>query len=162
MDTILCIVGILAMFIGLAGAILPLPGPPLSFLGLIFIHASSGIDVDNYTLWVLGLSTVFVTFLDYYAPIWGTKKFGGSKWGSYGSLIGLMIGLFFTPIGMFLGAFLGAFLGEYFHDNNQQKAFKAAVGSFIGLISGIVIKTILCFVILWYGISAIYQNITNN
>jgi uncharacterized protein YqgC (DUF456 family) len=97
--------------------------------------------------------------LDYYVPIWGTKKFGGSKWGAYGSAIGLIAGLFLGPCGIFIGAFAGAFVGEFLNDKNPNRALKAAFGSFIGLMAGMAVKVILCLVMLVYSGVEIFQNL---
>ena len=102
--------------------------------------------------------TLPITVMDYYIPIWGTKKFGGSKWGTIGSGIGLLVGMFLGPFGLFIGAFAGAFIGEYLSNKNHNIAFKAAVESFLGLMAGIVAKTILCIVMLVYSIKEIYQS----
>lgn len=158
MDTALLIIGFLLLLVGLAGAVLPLPGPPLSFVGLIVLNYSKYTNFSSDLLYILGLLTALITVLDYFIPIWGTKKFGGSKWGTIGSGLGLVIGIFLGPFGMFFGAFIGAFLGEYLHNKNQAIAFKAALGSFLGLIAGIVFKLALCLVMLFYASKEIYSN----
>ncbi len=155
MEIILYTFGSICLLTGLLGAVLPLPGPPLSFIGLLLLHCSEKIQFDSNTLLVLGTLTVAITILDYYIPIWGTKKFGGSKWGSYGSAIGLIVGMFLGPFGLFIGAFVGAFVGEFLHDKNQAKAFKAAIGSFLGLIAGIVLKTAFCIYMIYFAITEI-------
>ena len=40
MDIVLLIIGFLLLLVGLAGAVLPLPGPPLSFVGIIVLSYS--------------------------------------------------------------------------------------------------------------------------
>lgn len=159
MDILLLIVGILCLLTGLAGAVLPLPGPPLSFAGMIALHYSRFAEFSQNTLIVLGVLTVIVAVLDYYVPIWGTRKFGGSKWGMYGSAIGLIAGLFLGPLGIFIGPFAGAFIGEYLNNQNTRQSFKAALGSFIGLMAGMFIKVLLCLVMLVYSGVEIFRNI---
>jgi uncharacterized protein YqgC (DUF456 family) len=159
MDILLLITGIVCLLVGLAGAVLPLPGPPLSFAGMIALQYSRFADFGQNTLIVFGVLTVVITVLDYYVPIWGTKKFGGSKWGAYGSAIGLVAGLFLGPFGIFIGAFAGAFLGEFLNDKNPNRALKAAFGSFIGLMAGMAVKVILCLVMLVYSGVQIFQNL---
>lgn len=158
MDIVLLIIGFLLLLVGLAGAVLPLPGPPLSFVGMIVLSYSKYTNFSSNLLYILGLLTVLITVLDYFIPIWGTKKFGGSKWGTIGSGLGLVIGIFLGPFGMFFGAFIGAFIGEYLQNKNHTIAFKAALGSFLGLIAGIVFKLALCLVMLFYASKEIYTN----
>ena len=150
-DILLLIGSIICLLVGLAGAVLPLPGPPLSLIGLFMLHYSKFAQFDRSTLTFFVILTVALSIFDYYAPIWGTKKFGGTKYGSWGSTIGLLVGLFFTPIGMFLGAFLGAFIGEIIGKTEPKIAFKAAIGSFVGLITGIVGKVILCLAMIIFA-----------
>jgi len=153
MDIVLLILSIMCLLVGLAGAVLPLPGPPLSFVGLLILQFTKYVEFPQKLLVMLGVATVAVTIIDYYVPIWGTKKFGGSKYGTWGSTIGMVVGMFFGPLGIFIGAFAGALLGEFINGASSQVAFKAAIGSFVGFLAGIVIKVFLCGVMIYYAIS---------
>ncbi|MDI9872362.1 DUF456 domain-containing protein [Flectobacillus roseus] len=153
MDIILTILAIGLLLGGLAGAVLPIPGPPLSLAGMFCLHYTRFVEFNKSTLVVFTVLTVAMAIFDYYAPVWGTKKFGGSKYGAIGSTVGLLIGMFFIPaVGMLLGAFLGALIGELINGADFSKALKAAIGSFIGLITGMVGKIALCLaMLLWSG-----------
>jgi uncharacterized protein len=155
MDIFLLVVAFIMMLIGLIGAVLPLPGPPLSFLGIIVLHYSKFADFSDELLWSLGIATLLITLLDYYVPIWGTKKFGGTQAGTRGSTAGLIIGMFFGPFGIFIGAFAGALLGEFLF-GDKQNALKAAIGSFAGFAAGIAMKVTICFVIIFYAVKAVW------
>ena len=100
-DYILLILGIILMILGIIGCLVPvLPGPPLSFLGLILLHLLTVRSFLQVQLLItLGVIAVVVTILDYIVPVWGTKKFGGSKYGTRGATVGLIIGLFLGPLG---------------------------------------------------------------
>lgn len=79
-----------------------------------------------------------------------TKLTGGSRHAERGAMVGLILGIIFTPVGMILGSFLGAFLMElYYNDKGASQALKAAVGSFLGFITGTGIKTIVAVMIMW-------------
>jgi uncharacterized protein YqgC (DUF456 family) len=143
-DILLLIGAIICLLVGLAGAVLPLPGPPISLIGLFILNSTKYVDFNRKTLIIFTILTVALSVFDYYAPIWGTKKFGGTQYGTWGSTIGLLLGIFFTPIGMILGAFLGAFLGEIIGNANINQALMSAIGSMIGLLTGIIGKVILC------------------
>lgn len=149
MDFLLLTAGIICLFVGLAGAVLPLPGPPLSYAGVLLIHFSKFAEFSEHLLYGLGIITVIVALLDYYIPIWGTKRFGGTRAGVLGSTAGLLIGLFLGPWGFFIGVFLGAFLGELLF-GDKRNAFKAALGSFLGFAAGILIKVTLCLLMIYY------------
>lgn len=147
LDILLLIIGFLLIIIGIIGSILPaLPGPPISWLGILCVYLTSWIDVNYSVLVVTGVLTLIIVVLDYVIPAKGTKYFGGSKYGIWGTNIGLIAGFFFPPFGFILGPFLGALVGELIYNSKDQKrALKAAVGSFIGFLSSIFIKLVLCF-----------------
>ena len=97
--------------------------------------------------------SIFVWAIDYVIPAWGTKKFGGSKYGVWGTILGLITGLiFFGPLGIIIGPFVGAFIGEIIYDSkDSSRALKAAFGSFVGfmLSTGLKLITSLVFVYLY-------------
>jgi len=151
MDIALLIIGFILILVGIVGCILPVvPGPPLSYIGLLLLHFTSYVDITWFTLIATAIATIIVTVLDYIIPVWGTKKAGGTKWGMRGSGLGLIVGLFFSPIGIFVGPFVGALIGEllyYYYikkdaDDNEKfhKSIKAALGSFLGLMLGVGLK----------------------
>jgi len=155
MDIFLIISGSLLMILGIAGCLLPiLPGPPLSYLGLIAIHLTSKIDFSSKFLISWGIIVIVVSILDYVIPIWGTKFFGGSKYGVWGSMLGLLAGLFIPPVGIIIGPFIGAVAGEMLA-GNRQNALKAGFGSFIGFIAGTVVKMLVSLIMLYYFITAL-------
>ncbi len=159
MDILLLILGVVCLLVGLAGAVLPLPGPPLSFVGLLLIHFTRFAAFSESFLIALGLITLLVAVLDYYVPVWGTKKFGGTSAGTRGTTAGLIVGMFFGPFGIFIGAFLGALAGELVF-GNKNNAFRAALGSLIGFAAGIVMKVILCLAMIFYCGQQIIQHLT--
>jgi len=143
MDIFLLTIGFLFVMLGLIGSFLPvLPGPLTSWLGLLILYFTS-IVPRNYTFLGITLAiAILIWILDYIIPAIGTKRFGGSTYGVYGTTIGLLIGLFSPiPFGILLGAFLGAFIGEMLHDKkNTRRAFRASIGSLLGLITSATIK----------------------
>lgn len=142
MEWIWITLGIILTIAGLVGCILPLiPGPPLVYAALMI--AQYTLDKPFTTQFmVVWLILVFaVVLLDYYVPIWGTKKFGGSKSGVWGSTIGLIVGLFFfPPLGIVAGPFIGAVVGELVNGKDMQIALRSGIGSFLGFITGTIMK----------------------
>lgn len=156
-DWILLGIAILLIIVGILGCILPvIPGPPISFGGILILHYTRFGDFTFNQLVILGILAIGVTVLDYIVPIWGTKKLGGSKYGVWGAAIGLVIGLFFGPVGIILGPFLGALVGELIKENDSNRAFKAALGSFVGFLLGIGMKLAVSLVITWYFIAEFF------
>jgi uncharacterized protein len=164
MDTILLIVGFVFMFVGIFGSFLPvLPGPTISWVGLLLLYLTKSVE-NNY--WILGISfvlTLVISLLDYFIPAKGTKYFGGSKYGVWGTNIGMIVGFFIPlPFGFVLGAFLGAFVGELLFDKTEQKkAVKAATGSLLGLLVSSFMKFVFCVIYLGLYIVIVWQNRSN-
>lgn len=156
MDIVWIILGSILMLLGLAGCILPLlPGPPLCFGGLLLLQLLKVPPFSASFLITWALIAVVVTALDYVIPLYGTRKFGGSKYGIWGCTIGLIAGLWLGPLGIILGPFIGAFIGEFIAQQNSGHAFKAALGSFIGFLFGTLLKLIVCIVMIWYFVVAL-------
>lgn len=143
MDIFLLVLGFVFVILGIIGSFLPiLPGPLTSWVGLLFLFMTNIIPM-NYTFLGITLAiAILIWILDYFIPAIGTKRFGGTKYGVYGTTIGLLIGLLSPiPFGMLLGAFFGAFIGELLHDNKDtNRALKASFGAFIGFLASATIK----------------------
>lgn len=161
MDVILVILGLICCIVGILGSFLPvLPGLPISWVGLLLLYLTNFVPI-NY--WVLGITFIImlvVSILDYIIPAKGTKKFGGTKYGIWGTNIGLIIGLFFPPIGFIVGLFVGAFIGELIYNFDDKKgALKAATGAFLGFLVSSFLKVFVCVVFLGLYLFLIVKNI---
>ncbi len=169
MDYLLLILSIIIIVLGFIGCLLPiLPGPPLSFIGILILHFTRFADLTPGTLLFLGGLALIVQVLDYFVPAWGTKKFGGSKYGTWGSILGLIAGLFFIPaIGPFGiitilgGPFVGALIGEKIAGKDSNVAMKAAFGSFVGFLTGTLMKLITSSIITFYYVREIILHFKN-
>ncbi len=157
MDIVVSILAMVAGVIGIAGSILPgLPGTPVSWIGLLLLYIwgngtnAAGEELSVKTLIIWGVVVAIVSVIDYVVPMWFTKVTGGSKYAERGAMAGLIIGIFLTPVGMILGSFLGAFLSElYYNRQGVAQSLKAAIGSFLGFITGTGLKTIVAVLIMW-------------
>ncbi|MEP1140511.1 MAG: DUF456 domain-containing protein [Balneola sp.] len=135
-------IGTILIFAGLAGAFLPvIPGLPFSYAGLLVIHFSGVAQFSNFFLIAWGVVVVTILILENALPAYTTKKFGGTVYGVTGSTIGMILGmLFFPPLGFFLGTLVGAFVCEMIYKQDVNIALKSAWGSFIGFLTGTMIK----------------------
>jgi uncharacterized protein YqgC (DUF456 family) len=161
MDSVLLILGFICMIVGVLGSFLPvIPGISLSWLGLLLLYLTKVVPM-NY--WILGITltiTIVICVLDYIIPAKGTKKFGGSSYGVWGTNIGLIVGIF-TPIpfGFIIGPFAGAFIGELIYDSkDHNRALKAATGSFIGFLASSFIAFMVCIVYFGLFLTIVWQN----
>lgn len=153
MDILLIVLGAVCMLLGLLGCVLPaLPGPPVSYVGLLLLHCTDRIQFSLMEMLVLLLLVIVAQVLDYFIPILGSKYSGGTRWGSWGAFVGSVVGLFFLPAGLFLGPFLGAVAGELLGAADLVRALKSGIGALAGFLLGTVLKLSLCmyFVILWF------------
>ena len=164
MEIILIILAFILLLTGIAGAVLPiLPGPTLSFLGLVLIQWSGIIGPGVCTFhpaFLIGCAiiAVAVTAMDYFLPSIMSRRFGGSRSAAIGSFLGLLVGIFFfPPFGMIIGPFLGAFAGELIHNRSSgAKAFKVALGAFLAFIAGSGAKLIVSSLMLFFAVRAVF------
>ena len=152
-DYILLVFAVLLMLTGIIGCLVPvLPGPPLSFLGLVLLHFTRFAFFPSSLLITMAAIAIIVTILDYIVPVWGTKKFGGSKYGTRGAAVGLVIGLFLGPVGIIVGPFVGALVGELIFRDDLRYAFRAGFGSLLGFLTGIGLKLAASLIMTFYFI----------
>lgn len=160
MDIVLLIIACILLLAGLAGSVLPvLPGSPLSYAGLLVLQWSGYADFSVRFLVVWGVVTVAVTLLDYFLPVWMTRRFGGSRAATIGSGLGLVAGIFiFPPWGMILFPFLGALAGELINNSEDTgKAVRVAFGSFAAFVLGTGAKLVACVAMIVYAVVAIFS-----
>jgi uncharacterized protein len=151
MDIFWTVLGCVLMLGGVIGCFIPfLPGPPLGYLGFLALQLKTEAPFTTRFLLIWAGIVLVVTLLDYVVPAYGTKKFGGSKYGVWGCTLGLIFGFWFGPAGIIFGPFLGALIGELLSNQNSKQALKAAFGSFFGFLMGTLIKLITCLVMVWY------------
>lgn len=139
------LVALLLVGTGLIGLFLPvLPGAPLIFAGLVI--AAWAEDFRYAGLWtvvLLAILTLLTLAVDFWATIFGAKKFGASKRAVIGALIGLVIGIFLGFPGIIFGPFIGAVVGELSAQKDLKQATRAGIGATIGLVLGAAIKLAL-------------------
>jgi hypothetical protein len=151
MDTLWIVLGVALVILGILGSIFPLlPGPPLCYLGLLLqqFRAEKPFSVQFMLVWAVIIGVVIL--LDYLVPIYGTKKFGGSKYGIWGCTLGFIAAFWMGPLGIIFGPFIGAFIGEYIAQKDSTQAMRAAIGAFTGFLFGTLIKLVTSLVMGYY------------
>ena len=132
-----------------------LPGPPLSWLGLLCLYFFGGTNaagepMSTSFLFIWLAVTTLVSIIDYLVPAWFTKLTGGSKYAGWGAIAGLFIGMIIPPVGMILGALAGAFIAEYvFASKTAVDSVSSAFGALIGFLFGTGLKLIASGLMLW-------------
>jgi uncharacterized protein YqgC (DUF456 family) len=133
------IISIVLLILGIVGTILPvLPGLVLSIAGLLIYKFGTDADLSMIYIWAFVILTIASVVLNYIIPAKTTKKYGGTRWGSIGSVIGTIVGMFLPiPLGFLVGMFAGVFIGELLHDSKDTtKAWKSTKGALIGFLYG--------------------------
>ena len=143
MEITLTIVSILLAVAGFIGSFLPIvPGPALILVGAVINRAFQWetSPVSWFTIILLALGVILSAVVDFFASLMGAKKFGASKWGIWGALLGAIVGLFLGIPGLILGPIVGALGGELIAGKKLDAASKASFGTLVGTLAGMVGK----------------------
>lgn len=149
---LLILAGVLAIA-GLLGSVVPiLPGAPLNFIGIVILYFVKDEGVVSLTaLIIFGVLTLIAIVIDYVLPIAKAKAFGASKYGIWGSIIGMIVGLLaFSFIGMVVGTFLGAVIGELINRKKMGQAMTAGAATFLGTFLAMIVKLVISSVMTVY------------
>ena len=162
MDIFLLLVGFIFMLVGIIGSFIPiLPGPTMSWIGLLLIYLTKTVEDDWIFLGITLVVALIVFALDYIIPVMGTKKFGGSKSGMIGTTVGLLVAIFFPIFGIFgiiIWPFIGALVGELINKADSNTAIKAAFGSFLGFLTGTFLKFVIAIIYFGFFIATFWKN----
>jgi len=141
---------LLVMFAGFVGALVPgIPGTPLILVAAIGHRLYFGEHSVNWiALTVLVLLALLSIALDYFASVYGAKRFGATWRGAVGAIIGGIVGLFFNLPGIILGPFLGALLFELIGGYKFKDASRAGAGAVLGLFAGVLGKCVVSVVMI--------------
>ena len=159
LEGITIVIGSILMLLGLAGSILPiLPGPPLSFIGLFLLallkHFSP--PLTPTLVIILAIVTILVIVMDYMIPLLGAKRYGASKWGVRGSVLGMAIGIFWSPFAMLLGAFIGAVVVEWLVGKTKGEALRAGWGVVMGTLFATILRLGVSGMMTYYFVLALW------
>lgn len=96
-------IAILLIVVGILGSVLPiLPGPQVGYIGILIFHFMTGRPFSTPFLIGWLIIMIILILLDQLLPMRSTKKFGGSKYGSWGSVVGGVLGMFGGVTGVLL------------------------------------------------------------
>ena len=152
------VIGIILNIAGLFGNVLPaLPGHPLNYISLLLIHFTGIYEFSTSFLIIFLAINLIIFGLDYILPIWGAKLYGASKYGIWGSIIGLIAGfIFFPPLGMIIGVLLGAVIGELAAGKKNSEALRAGIATFLASMFMIIVKVTLAGVMFFYFVKGVF------
>lgn len=158
-DTLLWILSALLIVAGLAGTVLPaLPGTVLVLGGIVL-----GAWVDDFTrvgsatLAVVALLAVLAWVLDYVAGLVGARRAGASRQALVGAALGTVVGLFMGLVGVFFMPLVGAAVGEYLARQDEQRALRVGLATWVGIMVGLVAKVVIAFMMIGIFIAALFS-----
>ena len=136
------------MAVGLFGAIYPvLPDSILILAGAVLNHftVKAAHSVGWWTLGAMAALCVLAHIVDFAAGAMGARKFGATRWGAFGGMIGGLVGaIAFFPLGLFIGPVIGALCGEmFFAGRALQPALRSGWGTLLGTTAGMIGKAMI-------------------
>ncbi|MDT7908431.1 DUF456 domain-containing protein [Thermus sp.] len=92
---------------------------------------------------LLGLLALLAMVLDNLAALLGARRYGAGRAGLWGAFLGGLLGLFLGVFGVLFLPFLLAWLFEYLSGRKPEEALRAAWGTLVGLMGGVVAKVLV-------------------
>lgn len=137
-QSLIYLISLLLLIVGILGTLIPvLPGLLLSICGLLLYKFGTDAPLSIAYVWIFAALTGISAILNYVIPARTNRKYGGTRWGSVGSVVGTILGMLFIPVpfGFLIGMFLGVFVGELLHDaSDKKKAWNSTKGAMIGFL----------------------------
>lgn len=160
MEFLLIFLALLLSFIGILGCIVPgLPGPPLNFIAVLLLQWAISPFSGNF-LWGWGIATVVVTILDYFLPVWAAQKFGASREGVIGGVIGMFAGLLIPPVGIIFGLIAGAIIGDMIAGKKMSEAIYSGFGTALGTLFSTGFKLLVSALLTFFVAKEIFCHFT--
>jgi uncharacterized protein YqgC (DUF456 family) len=148
---------IVAMAVGLIGTVLPVVPGAIIILAAAVIHQimlGSEKSLGWWNIAALVLLTLISYALEFASGYFGAKRFGATKWGAFGAMIGALAGLFFPFPGLIIGPVVGAFAGELVAGKRLISAGRAGWGTLLFNLLGMLGKlTIGLVMVSWFLLS---------
>ncbi len=151
MEILLNIVFVVSVVAAMFSNFYGIPGNIFIALNSFIYGVITGFDSLSLAFVLTLFLIVFIAeFLEYLLIVLTARKYGASKWGITGSIIGgiggAISGAFVTPvmgaiIGSVLGVFIGATVLEFFKSFRLRDALLSGIGAFLGKLGGLSIKT---------------------
>lgn len=106
-----------------------------------FSHLTSG------EAWILAGVFALTIIVDQLSGILGARYGGASVKSMFAGMIGMLIGTIIAPpLGGMIGLFVAVGITEYYNHKNHARALKAAIGSFVGMLTGKIFNAALALV----------------
>ena len=98
MEFLWWLIAIVLMAVGLIGTVLPVVPGAIIILAAAMIHQIMLGPEKSLGWWNIGALVVLTLLsyaLEFGSGYFGAKRFGATKWGAFGAMVGAIVGLFF-------------------------------------------------------------------
>jgi len=151
-------VTLVLMAIGLIGTVLPvLPGTAVILAGAVVHRVMLGPEKGLGWASLLFLTLLMLASygIDFLGGWFGARRFGATRWGTFGALAGVIVGLFFGLPGLLIGPVLGALVGEIIGGKKLVDAGRAGWGALLGNLAAMVGKLLIgLMMVSWFLLAA--------
>lgn len=139
------------LVLGFIGTLAPaIPGIPLMFLAMLGYDWSTGFQSLGY--WFLAgmlVITLLSLVVDYVFEVYGAQRFGASRWGIIGLIVGGIAGIIVLgPVGIVLGPLVGVLVGELLGGRDFGAAVISGWGTLLGLVVGSIIRISMALIMM--------------
>jgi len=151
---------LMIMFVGMAGIIIPIiPSIPLVWFGAFLYALVTHFEKITWmVLLVFALLTLFSIAFENFGNVYGAKKFGATRWGIVGSIVGTGVGFYMGgPVGLILGPIVGTVIFELIGGKGYRGALKSGLGNFVGFLGGSAVKIIIGLAMIIIFIWKVFQ-----
>lgn len=146
------------MAVGLLGTVLPVVPGAIIILAAAVLHQIMLGSEKSLGWWNIGALVLLALLsyaLEFAGGYFGAKRFGATKWGAFGAMIGGIVGLFFSLPGLIAGPIIGAIAGELVAGKRLVSAGRAGWGTLLGNLAGMVGKLAIGLVMVsWFLVTA--------
>jgi uncharacterized protein len=154
MELLWWLFAIVLMAIGLIGTVLPAFPGAIIILAAAIIHQIMLGTEKSLGWWNVAALVVLALLsyaLEFASGYFGAKRFGATKWGAFGAMLGAIAGLFFPFPGLIVGPVVGAIAGELVAGKRLVSAGRAGWGTLLGNLFGMIGKlTIGLVMVSWF------------
>jgi uncharacterized protein len=154
MELLWWLFAIVLMAVGLIGTVLPAVPGAIIILAAAVIHQimlGSEKSLGWWNVAALVVLTLLSYALEFASGYFGAKRFGATKWGAFGAMVGAVAGLFFPFPGLIIGPVVGAIAGELVAGKRLVSAGRAGWGTLLGNLAGMLGKlTIGLVMVSWF------------
>ena len=158
---------ILVLFFGAFSVLFGFPGTVIILLDAFVYAAVTGFEKIGFkVLLTLLILSVLAEIADFAVGMAGAAKFGASRRGFWGFLVGGLIGAsllapFLLGLGIIVGALFGGFLGmtvlELLQRRRLKPSLRAAWGAVLGRAAGTIVKGLFALIMVIITLAGVYS-----